>query len=75
MASSSLVAATGQMGAGTPTVTRPAPVRTAAWAAITGAPDSPTLPPRMYTRPKSPLWASRGRTGRDTLLRSTLVTG
>ena len=38
MASSSLAAATGQTGAGTPTVTSPAPERTAAWAASTGAP-------------------------------------
>ena len=47
MASSSLPAAMGQMGAGTPTVTSPAPERTAARAASTGAPVYPTLPPRI----------------------------
>ena len=47
MASSSLAAAMGQRGAGTPRDTSPAPVRTAARAANTGAPLYPTLPPRM----------------------------
>ena len=39
MASLSLAAATGQTGAGTPTVTSPAPERTAPWAARAGAPE------------------------------------
>ena len=60
MASSSLAAAMGHTWPGTPTDTSPAPLRTAAWAAITGAPESPMLPPRDIDPAEVPLWASRG---------------
>ena len=48
---------------GTPSVTRPAPPLSAAFAASAAAPVSPTDPARIYTLPQSPLCASGSRRG------------
>ncbi|OPZ58786.1 MAG: hypothetical protein BWY87_01298 [Deltaproteobacteria bacterium ADurb.Bin510] len=64
MTSFSLTARIGFRPAGQARVTRPAPLRAAAWAARQAAPVRPWEPATRLTRPKSPLWASIGRWGR-----------
>ena len=59
--SGAMNATSGSTGAGTAAVTRPAPTRNAANAAIAGAPDLPTEPPTTSTWPKLPLLAVAAR--------------
>src|SRR5438874_2140533 len=59
----------------TATRTSPAPLRNAALAHRAGAPSIPVEPPMTSTRPKSPLWASRGRGGRRGIFVMSCRTG
>ena len=65
MASRSFPSRTSLMLAGVATVTSPAPVRSAAVAAIAAAPVLPTDPAMIPACPNVPLWAARGRARRN----------
>ena len=63
MASSTRVSMTGFRAAAVPTVTSPAPTRSAAVAVMAAAPVLPGEPPTTRRCPVRPLWASAGRLG------------
>jgi hypothetical protein len=63
MASRSLLSRMSLTLVGVATVTKPAPLRSAAFAASAAAPVLPTEPAMIPACPNVPLWADRGRAG------------